>query len=83
MTVVLCRHVPAVDHELVNAHTHALYGCPYLATERAGVFSVLGDFDFLHHLPQRCTITRAIFTNDPHLLGTLGLWTTLTKCQIQ
>lgn len=51
-------------------------GCPYLATERAGVFSMLGDFNFLDHLPQRRAITRAIFTNDPHLLGALGLWTT-------
>lgn len=51
----------------------AMHEGPYLATERAGVFGVLGDFNFLHHLPQRCTITGAIFTNDPHLLGALGL----------
>lgn len=34
---------------------------------------MLGDFNFLHHLPQRRAITRSIFTNDPHLLGALGL----------
>lgn len=39
---------------------------------------MLGDFNFLHHLPQRGAVTRSIFTNDPHLLGALGLCT-LTK----
>lgn len=53
-----------------------------LATERAGVFSVLGDFNFLHHLPQRGTVTCAIFTNDPHLLGTLGHRFSLKKRNI-
>lgn len=47
----------------------------HLATEGAGVFSMLRDFYFLHHLPQRRAITRAIFTNNPHLLGSLGLKT--------
>lgn len=47
----------------------------HLSTEGAGIFSVLGDFNFLYHLPQRRAITRAVFTNDPHLLGALGLWT--------
>lgn len=56
-------------------HIPAIRGGPYLATERAGVFGVLGDFNFLHHLPQRRAVTRAIFTNDPHLLGALGLQT--------
>lgn len=55
---------------------------PYLATERAGVFGVLGDFNFLHHLPQRRAITRAIFTNDPHLLGALGLRTNGTRNEL-
>lgn len=54
---------------------NAMCKCPYLATERAGVFGVLGDFNFLHHLPQRRAITRAVFTNDPHLLRALGLRT--------
>ena len=34
---------------------------------------MLGDFNFLDHLPQRRAITRAIFTDDPHLLGAFGL----------
>lgn len=53
---------------------HICNWCPHLSTERAGVFRMLGDFNFLHHLPQRGTITCAIFTNNPHLLGALGLW---------
>lgn len=40
---------------------------------------MLGDFNFLHHLPQRRAITRSIFTNDPHLLGALGLSTLTHK----
>lgn len=42
---------------------------------------MLGDFNFLHHLPQRRAITRSIFTNDPHLLGALGL-STLTHTKM-
>lgn len=43
---------------------------------------MLGDFNFFHHLPQRRAITRSIFTNDPHLLGALGL-STLTHTHTQ
>lgn len=66
-TTAACNNqlVPAVSDTCVS----------YLATERAGVFWMLGNFNFLHHLPQRRTITGAVFTNDPHLLGALGLRT--------
>jgi len=46
---------------------------PHLPTERAGVFAVLRDFHLLDHLPERGTITGAIFTGDSNLLCTLGL----------
>lgn len=45
----------------------------HLATEGAGVFGVLTDLNFLHHLPEGRTITGAVFSHDSHLLGALGL----------
>lgn len=45
----------------------------YFSTERAGIFAVLGDFDFLDHLTQRSAISGTIFTYDSYLLGTFGL----------
>uniref|UniRef100_A0A182KIQ7 Uncharacterized protein n=1 Tax=Anopheles christyi TaxID=43041 RepID=A0A182KIQ7_9DIPT len=44
-----------------------------LATERAGVLGVLGDFHLLHHLTQRSTISGTVFTDDSDFPGTLGL----------
>lgn len=44
---------------------------------------MLGDFNFLYHLPQRRAVTRAIFTNDPHLLGALGLRTNRIRYEFQ
>lgn len=40
---------------------------------------MLGDLNFLHHLPQRGAVTRPILPNDPHLLGALGLSTVTQK----
>jgi len=45
----------------------------HLSTERTGVFAVLRDFHLLDHLPERGTITGAIFTGDSNLLSTLSL----------
>lgn len=44
---------------------------------------MLGDFNFFHHLPQRRAVTRAVFTNDPHLLGALGLRTNGTRNELR
>lgn len=55
---------------------------PYLAAEGAGVFSMLADLNLLHHLPERRAITRAVFTDDPHLLGALGLGINKTEYYI-
>lgn len=60
-------------HTIQTVELHHCSEAPYLATERASVLRMLGDFNFLHHLPQRGAVTRSIFTNDPHLLGALGL----------
>lgn len=55
----------------------------HLSTEGAGVLCMLGDFNLLHHLPEGRAITRAVFTNDPHLLRALGLLTTIiTKLRL-
>lgn len=40
----------------------------YLSTEAAGIFGMLGDFNFFHHFTQRRTISCAIFTNNSDLL---------------
>lgn len=45
----------------------------YLSAESASVLAVLGDFDLLHHLTQRSTITGTILSDDSDLLGALGL----------
>lgn len=45
----------------------------HLSTEGAGVLGVLGDFDLLHHLTQRGSVTGTIFTDDSDLLRALGL----------
>ena len=54
-----------------NANTSALHG--FLAAESAGVFAVLGDFNFLHHLPEWGTITSPILSDDSKFLCTFCL----------
>jgi len=49
----------------------ALHGV--LSTECAGVGGVLGDFELLGHLPQGSTITGSVLSDNPDLLGSLGL----------
>lgn len=42
------------------------------AADKTGTFSMLGDFNILHHLPQWHAIACGIFTNVLHILGTLN-----------
>ena len=51
-----------------NAHSLSLH--LGFATEGTSVLGVLGDFSFLHHFPEGCTIIWGpIFTHDSDRLG--------------
>lgn len=55
----------------------------HLATEGAGVLSVLADLNLFHHLPEGGTITGTVFPNNSHLLGAFGLQTEHNKKQVK
>lgn len=66
-------HLSSINNNVIFKEFWEGKEISHLATEGAGILGMLADFNLLHHFPKGRTVTGPIFTNDPDLLGALGL----------
>ena len=65
--------IHVIQATVLSVHYSGILSQTHFPTEVAGVFGVLRDFDFLHHLPKGGAIAGAVLTHYADLLRSFGL----------